>query len=143
MEYSEQFEREFMRRTLVLVKGYTGPHDATLLLNCLVGLLIVPKEKFLERIPSDPLQDLERWGISPSSIHAAAAVSKANPQPATLRGVVHSLRNSVCHSRFEPVHRNGEVEGFSYSDLSGFRAKVSLGELRLFVERLARHLEQE
>jgi hypothetical protein len=41
MENAQQFERDFMRRTLELVRSYRGPYDATDLLNCLLGLLIV------------------------------------------------------------------------------------------------------
>jgi hypothetical protein len=68
MEFSDQFERDFMRRTLKLVQDYQGPYDATLLLNCLLGLLIVPKERSIDRIPADPVADLHKWGISPNSI---------------------------------------------------------------------------
>src|SRR4051794_33161821 len=42
MSYVGPFEREFMKRTLTIVKEYQGEYDATLLLNCLLGLLIVP-----------------------------------------------------------------------------------------------------
>jgi hypothetical protein len=143
MEYEDEFERDFMRRTLRIVQDYSGPSDATLLLNCLVGLLIVPKERFLDRIPLDPLSSLQNWGISPSSIHEAAKTTKANPAPETLRGIVHSLRNAVAHSRFEPLHRDGLVDGFRFSDLSGFRAEIPVAELQVFVERLASHLGQE
>ncbi|HST62670.1 MAG TPA: HEPN family nuclease, partial [Longimicrobium sp.] len=94
MEYEVEFERDFMRRTLRIVQDYSGASEATLLLNCLVGLLIVPKERFLDRIPLDPLSWLQHWGISPTSIHEAAKITKANPAPETLRGIVHSLRNA-------------------------------------------------
>ena len=66
MQFEKKFERDFMRRTLKLVQEYTGPYDATLLLNCLLGLLIVPKETSLDKIPTDPISKLKDWGISPS-----------------------------------------------------------------------------
>jgi len=53
------------------------------------------------------------------------------------------LRNAVSHSRFEPLHSDGLVAGFRFSDLSGFRAEISVTELRVFVERLAAHLGLE
>ncbi len=68
MEYKQEFERDFMRRTLELLKQYKGPYDTTLLLNCLLGLLIVPKESSIDRIPEDPIDRLKEWGISPKSI---------------------------------------------------------------------------
>lgn len=68
MEYAEQFELDFMRRTLEVLDTYRGEYDATILVNCLLGLLIVPKEKSFEKIPDSPIGDLSNWGISPSSI---------------------------------------------------------------------------
>lgn len=141
MEYAQEFERDFMRRTLQLVEQYEGPHDATLLLNCLLGLLIVPKEASLTRIPLDPVADLEKWGISPTSIRRCGRQNKANPNPETLRGVVHNLRNAVAHFRFSPQHRGGRVAAFDFEDDNGFEATVEIAEMRIFVERLARHLE--
>jgi hypothetical protein len=77
VEYAQQFERDFMRRTLELVRACKGPHAATLLLNCLLGLLIVPKEASLERIPQDPLANLQMWGIPPDSIKSCGAANRA------------------------------------------------------------------
>jgi hypothetical protein len=50
VQFEKQFERDFMRRTLKLVQDYQGPYDATLLLNCVLGLLIVTKETSLNSI---------------------------------------------------------------------------------------------
>ena len=55
-----------MKYTLEIVQRYGGEYDATLLLNCLLGLLIVPKEACFESISEDPISDLAEWGISPS-----------------------------------------------------------------------------
>lgn len=141
MEYAPEFERDFMRRTLKLVQRYEGPHDATLLLNCLLGLLIVPKEASLARIPLDPVTELERWGISPTAIARCGRKNKANPQPETLRGVVHNLRNAVAHFRFSPQHHDGQVAAFEFDDDNGFEATIAVAEMRVFVEKLADHLE--
>lgn len=142
MEYAQEFERDFMQRTLDLVQRYKGPYDATLLLNCLLGLVIVPKEASLNRIPLDPLSNLEKWGISPNSIRRCGAATKKNPQPETLRGVVHNLRNAVSHFRFTPEHEGGVITGFSFNDMNGFDASIDLNEMRVFVEKLAEHLER-
>lgn len=142
MEYGTEFELEFMRRTLRLVHNYTGPSDATLLLNCLLGLLIVPKEKSINKIPEDAVSDLDRWGISPSSIERWGKI-KGKDHPQNLRQLVWSMRNAVAHFRIEPQEKNRECIGFDFTDQSGFRASISLEELHCFVERLARHLEEQ
>ena len=143
MEFSREFEREFMQRTLVLVKDYSGLLDATLLLNCLLGLLIVPKETSIEKIPTDPIEKFKDWGITPDSIKKFSKKTKKNKYPKTLRGIVWSLRNSVAHFRFAPIHTNKLVSGFQFHDLSGFNAKIEINEMKEFVEKLASYLEEK
>jgi hypothetical protein len=48
----------------------------------------------------------------------------------------------VAHFRFSPQHQNGRVIGFAFEDDNGFEATIDVGEMRVFVERLAGHLEQ-
>jgi hypothetical protein len=66
----------------------------------------------------------------------------SDPQPETLRGVVHNLRNAVAHFRFSPRHKNRRVIGFSFSDLNGFEATIDVAQMRAFVEKLAEHVER-
>lgn len=141
MEYSrDDFSRDFVTRTLTIVKEYEGEYDASILLNCLLGLLIVPKEKWFDRIPLDPIEKLSDWGINPKSIHSFGIDRQGNPFKPTLRQLVKSLRNSVAHFRIEPLANEGKCSGFSFSDQSGFEATVSLHELNSLVHRLASHL---
>lgn len=141
MEFAAEFEKDFMKRTLDLVKNYRGEFDATLLLNCLLGLLIVPRETSLQKIPADPIANLTNWGISPASIISFGRRNRSNEYPDTLRGVVYSLRNSVAHFRIVPVQENRSVKGFRFSDMSGFKAVIDVSEMRTFVGKLAEHLE--
>src|SRR5262245_21614370 len=134
MEFEQEFERDFIRRTLTLVKDYKGPFDATLLLNCLLGLLIVPKEPSLDQIPADPVANLKNWGIAPSSIRSFGKQTDKNQHPQTLRGIVYNLRNAVAHFRFKPVHAARVVKGFTFTDASGFDATIEIAEMRDFVE---------
>lgn len=140
MSYNSDFERAFIQRSLELVRQYRGPYDATLLLNCLLGLLIVPKESCIKAIPVDEVSSLRDWGISPSSIEDFGRWKGEDDNPHTLRGLVWRLRNAVAHFRFRPVPEQGEVKAFRFDDSSGFRATVQVDELRVFVERLAKHL---
>ncbi len=137
MSFNSDFEREFMQRSLSLVQGYRGPHDATLLLNCLLGLLIVPKENCIKSIPNQPISELTDWGISPAAIVNLGKSRGDDDNAETLRGLVWRLRNAVAHFRFRPYPVSGEVEGFYFSDESGFNAKVPISDLRTFVEKLA------
>jgi hypothetical protein len=171
MMYTD-FERDFMRRTVELVRDYRGPFDATFLLNCLLGelrspdttsetlenpalgevvsgLLIVPAERSLNAIPEDGVETLSKWGISPSCVksfgrfRSRGPVNESVDAPKTLRRLVKALRNSIAHFRFAPISQAGEVVGFRFEELNGFEAEIPLPELREFVERLSVHLLQE
>lgn len=142
MEFAEEFEKDFMKRTLQSVMDYPGEYEATLLLNCLLGLLVVPRETLLEKIPTDPISELHKWGISPESIIRIGKKNKANQFPETLRGVVYNLKNYVAHFRIRPIEENHRVRGFCFSDMSGFAATIDIKEMRIFVERLASYFEQ-
>ena len=137
MSFNSDFERAFMERSLVLVKDYSGPFDATILLNCLLGLLIVPKESCIKAIPIDPIEKISEWGISRQSIKKLGKFRGQDDDPNTLRGLVWHLRNAVAHFHFRPIPERGEVKAFHFHDKSGFEAEVSLAELRDFVEKLA------
>lgn len=143
MSYLSDFERSFSEHTLKLVQGYTGPFEATLLVNCLLGLLVVPKETVLKAIPESPLSELPKWGINEASIKNPGRPTKTNPEPETLRGLVANLRHSVAHFRVKPVPATGEVHSFEYTNDIGLHAVVSLSEMRSFVEKLSEHLSKQ
>lgn len=126
------------------MEEYTGKYDATLLINCLLGLLVVPKETVLNAIPETPLTDLHQWGIAPSSIKAPGTARGAKePDPNTLRGFVANLRHSVAHFRIQPVPKEGDVTAFEFRNDRGLHAVVPLSELREFVKRLSAHLKAQ
>lgn len=145
MSYLDDFEHSFMQHTLEIVRNYKGRFDATILINCLLGLLVIPKEKFLEVIPLDPQSKLSKWGIDPNSIKRIGKKTCKNKNPDTLRGFVYDLRNSVAHFRLKPIPPTEEVNSFEFTDRheDGFHAVIKLKEMRDFVERLAVHLDKQ
>ena len=143
MSYISNFERSFSEHTLSLVQSYQGAFDATLLINCLLGLLVVPKETVLQVIPEDPLSSLSSWGINPSCIKCTGRPTKNNPNPDTLRGLVANLRHSVAHFRIKPIPATKDVHSFEFKNDVGLHAVISVAELREFVVRLSEHLSKQ
>lgn len=143
MSYLSDFERSFSEHTLCIVDSYSGDFDATLLVNCLLGLLVVPKETILHAIPEDPISELANWGINPASIRNPGKATPKNPKPETLRGLVTNLRHAVAHFRIKPVPAQGEVEAFEYKNDTGLHAVISIAEMRSFVQKLSGHLAKQ
>lgn len=84
LEYDHEFDRDFMRRTLQLVRSYSGPYDATLLLNCLLGLLIRSEGVTARSHPNNSLGRPQRLGVSPDSIRRVGRTTRTNPSPDTV-----------------------------------------------------------
>ncbi len=116
MEFSDKFELDFMKRTLEIVKDYKGERDATLLLNCLLGLLVVPKERSFNKIPKEPISSLNNWGISPDSIKTFGKEFDGSDRKENLQQLVRGLRNAVAHFRISPINEKGKVKGFKFKD---------------------------
>ena len=141
MKYDlQQFERDFMARTNQILTQYCNDYDATLLLNCLLGLLVIPRERLLKLLPNDPMSP-ETWGIPTNSI---ICVERGQGKEMGTRSVcwfIIKLRNAVAHFHVLPLHESEKVVGFELWDRSGFRAQLSLQEIHRFLETICQHLE--
>jgi hypothetical protein len=143
VEYDADFARSFMQRTLDIAQQYQGPNDATLLLNCLLGLLVVPKESLIEKIPQDSFDRLSEWGIPPRAVKHFGKCDQGHVHEPSLRQLVRRLRNAVAHFKVDPIHHEGRVAGFRFADRNGFKAEIKLEEMKTFVTKLAGHLRAE
>ncbi|MEW6226592.1 MAG: HEPN family nuclease [Bacillota bacterium] len=80
MEY-EIFERDFIVRTLKIIRQYekyvpvSEQFEVTLLINCLLGLLVLPKERCYVDIPDVLIEELEGWGLRADHIKAGPSRS--------------------------------------------------------------------
>ncbi|MBJ9136099.1 HEPN family nuclease [Citrobacter farmeri] len=109
--YSD-FETEFVQRTLALIdqynemiavegKPFREQYNYTLTLNCLLGLIVLPKERVLSLVPADRLtQQLKTsMGLQESQL----------PGPEkTLRELIQKMRNSVAHFSVQVVSVSNE-----------------------------------
>lgn len=140
MQYETEFAKSFMSRTLKIVTEYDGAYDATLLINCLLGLLVLPKEALLEKIPATLFGSLDQWGIQPSAIKCSGKCDYGHQHDLNLRQLVRRMRNAVAHFQVEPFPKKGAVEGFTFKNRNGFRVELTNSELKQFVVKLSEYL---
>jgi hypothetical protein len=121
MNYT-QIEVDFIERTLELIDQYETyradlppdkQYNHTLLINCLVGLIILPKEKTYSRIPKEKLhfeQTLAGCGIKKS---------KFNDTLRDTKELFHRLRNAVAHFGIEviSVTRENQIDIIRFTDV--------------------------
>ena len=140
MSCNSDFQQLLIKRSREILKRYRGKHDATILINCMLGLLVVPNQACFDEIPETNKANWQaEWGISPRYI-IKEGKHKKNSGEYNLKWFVKDLRDSICHFHLKPIPEYGEVEKFRFwtdAEYSGFEAEVPLSELRPFVTKLA------
>lgn len=140
MRDSIDADRAFMKRTLSVLRNYGGRHESTNVINCLLGMLIVPGDEMFTGIPDEPVSALRGWGISPASIrrryNGSGWGGLAEP---TLRDVVEGLRRAAASFNLRPRFVKGRFAGFEFRD-DGLQVSLTTAQARTFVEKLAHHV---
>ncbi len=151
MNYA-QIEIEFIARTLDLIDQYEGvrkqfhaenQYNHTLLINCLVGLIILPKEKTLSHIPRERLdlqKTLAQCGIKQSTF---------NKEIKDTRELFHRLRNAVAHFgiQVESDTKENQIDRIIFTDIEAgmivadFHSGEILPFLRYYAETIIGNLK--
>ena len=106
----KHFESEFVERTLHLIGQYesilykydfNNQYNFTLLTNCLLGLIVIPKEKAFDFLPNERIvsQLKKDMGIVHSSF---------NSDIKDLRSLITEMRNSISHSDIRFISNDDE-----------------------------------
>ena len=153
-----QFDYEYTRRTLELVhQSGAGPYEVANLINCLLGLLLVPKDSVFAALPDVPVKGLRSWGITRNSIRKFSVARKGNSRNGrkrrstsngrnghadgpTLRQLVEQLRTAVAGGTLKPRIANNRFVGLELRDGQGFHMVLTTLELKRFVRKLAQYL---
>lgn len=99
MMYASETEyvREYIDRTkwnYNFIKRVSDSFEVTQLINSMVGLLIIPRERYLDQI-TDNLID---QGLLAKMIRC---IQKDDYSDSTLKAIVKHMRNAVAHGRME------------------------------------------
>ena len=110
-EYCKPIEKSFVCRTNKLIQEYSGRYDATLLLNCLLGLLVVPFEKY-----NNCCKDEERTSVIRDMFDQLQADGRYNSYGYDYDdfGILRYLRNSIAHFNVESICEGGIITGFKF-----------------------------
>ena len=136
---------EFLKRTNEILQNYQGKYKVTLLINCSVGLLILPKEKWDKYLPKNDVNRKD-WGIAPEDMSICKAdYSKESEFDATesdysVKNIARHLRNSIAHYRFIFSSQSEKIEKITFDDKKGdktnFKLEMSVKDFRKFLMKL-------
>ena len=108
-------------------------YEVTQLINSMLGLIVLPQQRFFNNIPQIPLNELTDW---PSPLITGKFPNDLN----NLRDLMRYLRNSVAHFNIEFLPgSNGEISGIKIwnnrDNARNWEAEMKLKDLRLAVQR--------
>lgn len=146
-------EPEFIDRTLRLIDQYYCALDNyafeeqfnyTLTINCLLGLIVMPKERVISFVPTDRLTNDFLNDIGAPSLQVGDNITN-------LRKLIQSLRHAVAHFDIEVISESEQhlVDYLVFSDsqncgalVAKFQARELLPFLRYYAQCLLQNLEQ-
>jgi len=146
-------ETEFIERTLRLIEQYYSVLDDysfneqfnyTLTINCLLGLIVMPKERVISYVPINRLTRDYLAEIGAPSLKVGANIN-------TLRDLIKSLRNAVAHFDITVISEDERnlVDWLEFSDsdndgalVASFRSSELLPFLRYYTDCLLTNMER-
>lgn len=134
----ENFSIDFIKRTLNILEGYMGEYDVTNLINCAVGLIIIPKEQHFNCLRSINIQTLEEiYGITKPNIRYSNDDSLSN--------IVRHMRNSIAHGKItQEKVKDNKIKSLRFRDeyrgCPTFEAIFSIEEFKAFSIAVAKEV---
>ena len=146
----------FVKRTKKIVNDYKGDLDASILVNCSIGLLFVAKEKYgdiLSKVKNP--STIRQWGVDVDRISCFkrynAKTKKVENAPKTLSALCRHMRNSFAHCNFKPVNVNHKIIGYKLYDyylpqgdknhsIKTFYHEIQLKELKMFLNQVSDYI---
>lgn len=131
MEYQDVI-RDFAWRTLKNLESvdrlsYDGAevYETTQLINSMLGLLVFPRERYLDSIPKTDLKQLaaEGWPI-PRLVGDCE-------HPNDLRDLIRLMRNAIAHFNIEFLTSQGQISGIKIWNKDRYGRKNWMAELDL------------
>lgn len=148
----KKIEHDFVARTLKLISQYEimlheyefkEQYNYTLLINCMLGMIVMPKERVFSHIPNHRITNQLKgeMGLDETTI---------NTRFRTLREFVHGLRNSIAHFSIEIISESDEFlidrivfnrpDEFGGGEVANFKSNELLPFLRYYSSWLQSNL---
>ena len=130
-EYTN-FPIDFVKRTKANLSDYSGDFEVTNLINSCLGLIIIPKQRISDRIPTYEFTEQNcDFGITLKNI---CFEQNKNYE---LSNILRHIRNGLAHGRIEQKSKNGEIAGLRIYDKNNnsgenFSIEFSVEEFKRF-----------
>lgn len=141
-----KFETEFVNRTINILEKYKGPYSFSNLINCTLGLIILPYENITSTdIWEKEVNELDFLiGIDIKMFEPIKKILNGTQiyYKRTLFTFLRKFRNGLAHQNIIPINKNGklnQVEIFNkYSTVTDLRVLFTEDQLRTFALGIAK-----
>lgn len=127
-----KYAKELNRRTKENLDNYQGPYEVTQLINSMVGMLVIPRQIYLQNLENVPFD---------SALLQRLQTCCVQNQLLTLDKIVRRMRNAICHGHLEfCADSNNNIERVVFKDTRQtpiFEMDISIDLLRDFVDALS------
>jgi hypothetical protein len=141
-------EHDFIERTKKILFQYRNnfsndeKYEVTLLMNCLLGLIILPQQHWYEQLPEEEIE-YEKWGIKRNHV-----IYIKEDETINIKNILRHLRNSISHYRFKAFSNSDKkIEYiYFYDEIHGnktFEINLDVVTLREFAIYLSEKLTKD
>jgi len=139
MAIYSKFPRDFIKRTQEDIKAYTGQYEVTNLINSCLGLIVIPKELKVQKLPKYSFGDTcQKYGITKLSIELC------KDKNYSLGSVVRHIRNGLSHGLIDFESSDGSTIDFiTVSDRRcedapiNFKIRFSIEQFKTFALKVS------
>lgn len=123
---NETFDIQFIERTKEVIENYKGTYNITLLLNCMLGLIVLPSEFYKRKsrnffdVEIDKIQEIQDLT---KNILFNPTKRKKNTwveDKRSLKNLIKKIRNGVSHQQIECVDENGRWDKVIIRDFNTY-----------------------
>jgi hypothetical protein len=111
-EFCKPIEESFVCRTNDFIQKYNGRYDATILLNCLLGMLVVPFEKY-----NDFCRDDKRTEVIRDIFDVLQAEGRYNDYGNDYSNfqILRNLRNAIAHFNVKSCSEGNQITSLIFT----------------------------
>jgi hypothetical protein len=123
---NEKFDIQFIERTKKIISNYKGTYNITLLLNCLLGLIVLPSEFYRRKLRTffntniSDIPELEELIVGISFNPTRRENRQWVNDEKNLRNLIKKVRNGVSHQEIQCIDDNGKWDSVIIRDFNTY-----------------------
>lgn len=142
MSFYTDFSRDSIKRTKINIQEYQGKYEVTHLINSCLGLIVIPKELFVDKLSNEPIYERdESYGINQAKNSILDTYADKEDKVYGLKNIIRHIRNGLSHGHLEQKKDNDKISGFrifdSHRGNETFSIELTINEFKQFALRVS------